>query len=1102
MMNRTRRTSRAMIAVGIILTLMLCGQFAVAPKVKAAGATSNVVAPSVMQQTGCGAGSFAQPAGSPFSAGNRPRSVAISDFNLDGKPDLAVANQGSNVTIRLGDGTGGFPDATSSTVATGDSPYSVAIGDFNLDGKPDLAVANRGSNNVTIRLGNGMGGFPTSSTVGAGAGPTVVAIGDFNLDGKPDLAVANESSNNVTIGLGDGTGGFPTSSTVGAVFRPLSVAIADFNRDGKPDLATANLNSNNVTIRLGNGMGGFPTSSTFDAGDEPYSVAIGDFNLDGKPDLAVANTFSNSVTIRLGNGFGGFPTSSTVSVGDDPYSVAVGDFNLDGKPDLAVAITSSNNVTIRLGDGMGGFPNATSSTVGAGSGPISVAIGDFNLDGKPDLATANFGSNNVTIQLNTCDALPCSGSSFTQPAGSPFVTGNTPISVAVGDFNIDGKPDLAVANRGPRNVSIRLGDGMGGFLDATSSTVGTGSGPLSVAIGDFNLDGKPDLAITNNISNNVTIRLGDGMGGFPDATSSTVGTGNAPISVAVGDFNLDSKPDLAITIDSSGTVTIRLGDGMGGFPDATSSTVGTGSGPFSVAVGDFNLDGKPDLAVANQLSDNVTIRLGDGMGGFPDATSSTIGAGFDPLSVAIGDFNLDGKPDLAIANSRSANVTIRLGDGMGGFPDATSSTVGAGNAPSSVSIGDFNLDGKPDLAVSNFTSDNVTIRLGNGTGGFPDATSSTVGAGSRPKSVAIGDFNLDGKPDLAVTNIFSHNVTIQLNTCTANQSPVADAGAHETVECSGVTTPVTLDGSASADPDNDALTYSWKEGATEIATGANPTVNLASGSHTVTLTVTDPSNESDTDQVTIIVQNAIAPTINSVTATPGLVALGGAVTVTASYSDAVSRAHIAVFSWDDGTANTTVPAAAASSGSIQASHTYAEAGVYSVTVTVSSECGLGSSFTYQYVVVYDPSAGFVTGSGWITSAPGSFLDDPTLTGRATFGFVSKYLRGANVPTGDTEFNFQVGGFRFTSTAYEWMVVSGHKAQYRGSGKVNGADNYGFLLTATDGQLPGGGGTDMFRIKIWDRATNQVVYDNRRGVSDDIDGADPQAIGGGSIVIHR
>jgi hypothetical protein len=161
------------------------------------------------------------------------------------------------------------------------------------------------------------------------------------------------------------------------------------------------------------------------------------------------------------------------------------------------------------------------------------------------------------------------------------------------------------------------------------------------------------------------------------------------------------------------------------------------------------------------------------------------------------------------------------------------------------------------------------------------------------------------------------------------------------------------------------------------------------------------------------------------------------------------------------------------------------------------------------LVVYDPSAGFVTGGGWINSLAGSCklssCTDAT-TGKATFGFVSKYLKGANVPTGNTEFQFQAGGLNFKSTVYEWLVVSGSsKAQYKGSGTINGGGSYGFLLTANDG---GNSGVDKFRIKIWDKGlgdgttTVGVVYDNKMGLPNDIDTASPQDIGGGSIVIHK
>jgi hypothetical protein len=361
----------------------------------------------------------------------------------------------------------------------------------------------------------------------------------------------------------------------------------------------------------------------------------------------------------------------------------------------------------------------------------------------------------------------CSGVSFTQPAGSPVGAGNHPWSAAVADLNLDGRLDLAVVNTDSNNVTILLSNGGGGFTEPAGSPVGVPLSPCpsSVAAGDFNLDGKPDLAVVSNCFNNVTILLGNGSGGFTEAAGSPVTAGASAESVAVGDFNLDGKPDLVVTNFGSNNVTILLGNGSGGFTQAAGSPVSTGISPGLVAVGDFNLDGKSDLAVVNRTSDNVTILLGNGSGGFTQAAGSPIGVGSAPHSLAIGDFNLDGKPDLAVANANSDSVTILLGNGSGGFTQAAASTVGAGTTPLSVAVADFNLDGLPDLAVVNARPNGVTILLGDGGGGFIQASGSPVIVGIDPFAIAVGDFNLDGKPDFATANHDSNNITIQLNTC-------------------------------------------------------------------------------------------------------------------------------------------------------------------------------------------------------------------------------------------------------------------------------------------------------------------------------------------------
>ena len=188
-------------------------------------------------------------------------------------------------------------------------------------------------------------------------------------------------------------------------------------------------------------------------------------------------------------------------------------------------------------------------------------------------------------------------------------------------------------------------------------------------------------------------------------------------------------------------------------------------------------------------------------------------------------------------------------------------------------------------------------------------------------------------------------------------------------------------------------------------------------------------------------------------------------------------------------------------GSVTGAHTYANPGVYTVRLTVTDKDDAPGKSVFQYVVVYDPIGGFVTGGGWINSLSGAYAVAPELTGKATFGFISKYKKGADTPTGETEFQFRVANLNFHSTYYQWLVVAGARTKSKGTGTINGAGNYGFTLTAIDGDIQGSGGTDKFRIKIWDRdSADVVVYDNELGMKE---GADPTAvIGGGSIVIHK
>jgi len=239
-----------------------------------------------------------------------------------------------------------------------------------------------------------------------------------------------------------------------------------------------------------------------------------------------------------------------------------------------------------------------------------------------------------------------------------------------------------------------------------------------------------------------------------------------------------------------------------------------------------------------------------------------------------------------------------------------------------------------------------------------------------------------------------------------------------------------------------------------------------------------------------------APAILGIDASIDPVAIGGVVSASAVLIDQPGDTHTATWDWGDGD---TSDGSVVEPGFVSGEHTYNATGVYTVTLTVTDNDGRSSVSQFQYVVIYDPSAGFVTGGGWIASPEGAYTADPSLAGKATFGFVSKYKKGATVPTGSTEFQFKAGDLNFKSTSYEWMVMAGAKAQYKGFGNINGAGTYRFILTAIDGDLLASGKEeDKFRLKIW--CDDVVVYDNQL---DDPDTADPTTVlGGGSIVVHK
>lgn len=359
--------------------------------------------------------------------------------------------------------------------------------------------------------------------------------------------------------------------------------------------------------------------------------------------------------------------------------------------------------------GQSGFQPAVNYAVG--TLPRVVTVGDFNGDGKADLAAPDFGTNQVSVLLGNGDG--------TFKAAVAYATDLGPAQAVTGDFNADGRLDLAVCNGASASstVSVLLGNGDGTFRPAVNYKAG--ANPNHLATGDFNGDGAIDIVTANFSDNTVSVLLGNGDGTFRAAIISA--TLASPGVLAVGDFNRDGIADLLLV--NSTSVAVMLGKGDGSFQPPVSYPAG--QIPVYVALGDFNGDGSADLAVGNGGDDTVSILLGKPDGTFQPPVNYAAPKSIQ--SIAVGDFNGDGRADLAVADSGSNNVNVLLGNGDGTFQAAV--PYGVGNQPTFVAVGDFNGDGRSDLAASNFVGNNVSVLLGKPSDGPHITPGGVVGAG-------------------------------------------------------------------------------------------------------------------------------------------------------------------------------------------------------------------------------------------------------------------------------------------------------------------------------------------------------------------------------------
>jgi hypothetical protein len=524
----------------------------------------------------------------------------------------------------------------------------------------------------------------TASVVGGGA-PVTTGIITF-CD-----ALAAECQNSSIVGTAQLNGTTAVLKIIPAI--GVHTYVAKFNATATALASTSASQTLTVT-------GQYPTSTTLVASGNPegYGLTATVVGMAGHPPLLSGTVSFQDTTdgnYVLGTGLLGAPVfgqsfsqpNDILNVGNQPSAVGLGDFNGDGTPDLAVVLSDQSAVQILLGDGQGNFtlgslvPGAITAPCSSGyfRSRCSIAVGDFNHDGRPDLAITSDLADVFTADNKVYVFLGNGDGTFTPAAGSPVTVGSFPVQVKTGDFNSDGLQDLVVANGNDNTLSILLGNGDGTFTPAGGSPVPVGSFPFFLAVADFRLKGMSDIAVTNADDSTVSILWSNGDGTFTEASGSPVQSGYYnPTSVVAADFNKDGFVDLAVAnfiplnqnspdCGDISNVVILPNNGDGTF--SPGPTLPVGLYPLAMVAADFNQDGNTDLAVDN-YGDNscapplpetqtLTLLLGDGNGGFAPAGPATP-LGDSPYDMAAGDFNGDGTIDLAIPDLGSFSTRILL----------------------------------------------------------------------------------------------------------------------------------------------------------------------------------------------------------------------------------------------------------------------------------------------------------------------------------------------------------------------------------------------------------------------------------------------------------
>jgi DNA-binding beta-propeller fold protein YncE len=885
------------------------------------------------------------------------------------------------------------------------------------------------------------------------------------IDGSGNVYVSDHANHHIHVYSPDGSilkewGSFGTSD--GQFRQPYGIAL-----DGSGNVYVVDSLNNRIQVFApdgtfirkwggswyywskegdGHGLFNYPYGIAIDGNDKVYVSDYGNhriqvFDSDG----TFINTWGSEGT---SDGQFNFPYSIAINKANGEIYVADGGNH-------RIQVFSSNGTFLRKW-GSFGHPGPLDDGFGKFYNPYGVAV-----DGSGNVFVAD--TYNHRIQKFT------SNGEFIMTWGS-FGNNNGQFKNVYG-VTVDGSGKLYASDRTNSRIQIFSLDGT--FLSKWENH-GAADGQFNYPF-DITLNKKNGKFYVADCSNH-RIQVFDSEGKFVKAWGS--------YGTAHGQFRFPR----GITADENGRVfvadrsnnRIQVFDSEGNFLRVWGNP-GTGDGQFNTPEG-IAVDGSGNIYVADSL--NYRIQVFDPEGNFI-RTWGSLGSAYgqfrNPRDVAIDDIS------GYIYVSDAFNYRIQVFDSNGTFINAWGSQ---GNAD-----GEFNfpsriaLDKCGNVYVSDYLNGRIQVFSSNGTflskWGSSGSTNGklwypagiTVDENYRVYVSEVLNYRIqvfEGIVDKIPPMALCQDISLKLNALDiANINPAdIDNGSCDTCGISNL----------KVFPD--------------VFTCAN------AGANRVTLTATDAScNMSSCNAtLTVTVEDNIPPLLDDISAPSDPVAINTEVDVNVQFTETCPDPARTICDWGDETISL---GKIDGNGLITGSHTYNSPGVYELKITLTDFGNNSVESIFQYVVVYDPDGGFVTGGGWINSPAGAYTADPSLTGKANFGFVSKYKKGANTPTGETEFHFRIANLDFHSNAYQWLVVAGPNAKYKGTGTINGESVYGFMLTAVDGDIPGGGETDKFRIKIWDATDTTeevIIYDNKIGTDDD--SYEATELGGGSIVVHK